>query len=166
MKEDHAKTRPASAGPTDQKRDINSKAVLGNPILYAQFLRDNIDIPCLKNVQPEDIEDVSERYRPYLGTEFESDTVKRVRIHGDNAADSDNRLQEPLFLISLTEHKSQVDYDVAMQLLKYMLCIWLDYGKERKAQKQGHQTAKASAILPSSLSYIMKSCSPAAMKCL
>lgn len=90
--------------------------------------RTDIDIPCLKNVQPEDIEDVSERYRPYLGTEFESDTVKRVRIHGDNAADSDNRLQEPLFLISLTEHKSQVDYDVSMQLLKYMLCIWLDYG--------------------------------------
>ena len=149
MKEDHAKTRPASAGPTDQKRDINSKAVLGNPILYAQFLRDNINIPFLKNVQPEDIEDVSERYRPYLGTEFESDTVKRVWIHQDNNTDS--RTQEPLFLISLTEHKSQVDYDVAMQLLKYMLCIWLDYGKERKAQKTGASDRKGfryPAIIP------------------
>lgn len=93
-KQGNAMTRKTATGQADQKRDINSKSVLGNPILYAQFLRDNINIPCLKNVQPEDIEDVSERYRPYLGTEFESDTVKRVRIHGDNAADSDNRLQE------------------------------------------------------------------------
>lgn len=62
----------------EPRRDINSKTVLGNPVLYAQFLRDNINIPCLKHIQPEDIEDVSERYRPYLGTEFESDTVKRV----------------------------------------------------------------------------------------
>ncbi len=155
-KQGKAMTRKTATGQADQKRDINSKSVLGNPILYAQFLRDNIDIPCLKNVQPEDIEDVSERYRPYLGTEFESDTVKRVRIHGDNAADSDNRLQEPLFLISLTEHKSQVDYDVSMQLLKYMLCIWLDYGKEKKAEKQEHQTEKASVIPPLSQSCITK----------
>lgn len=82
--------------------------------------------------------------------------MKRVRIHGDNAADSDNRLQEPLFLISLTEHKSQVDYDVSMQLLKYMLCIWLDYGKEKKAEKQEHQTEKASVIPPLSQSCITK----------
>ena len=150
-KQGKAMTRKTATGQADQKRDINSKSVLGNPILYAQFLRDNIDIPCLKNVQPEDIEDVSERYRPYLGTEFESDTVKRVRIHGDNAADSDNRLQEPLFLISLTEHKSQVDYDVSMQLLKYMLCIWLDYGKEKKAEKAGASDRKSfryPAIIP------------------
>ncbi len=141
------------ANKTDKKRDINSKMVLGNPILCAQFLRRNVDIPCLKNVQPEDIEDVSERYRPYLGTEFESDTVKRIRIHDvkmkdnsdqrttsdrmDSQASESNRLQEPLFVVSLTEHKSRVDYDVSMQLLKYMLCIWLDYSKEMKAQKAG-----------------------------
>ena len=123
------------SGQTDKRRDISSKTVLGNPILCAQFLRDNVNIPCFKSVQPEDIEDVSERYRPYLGTEFESDTVKRIRIHDENK--EDNSLREPLFLISLTEHKSRVDYDVAMQLLKYMLCIWIEYGKEMEAQKAG-----------------------------
>lgn len=149
MKENKESSREPSTGQTGQKRDINAKTVLGNPILFAQFLRDNVNIPCLKNVQPEDIEDVSERYRPYLGTEFESDTVKRVWIH--KTENGDSHIQEPLFLLSLTEHKSQVDYDVSMQLLKYMLCIWLDYGREKKAQKAGASDRKGfryPAIIP------------------
>jgi len=112
------------------KRDTSSKKVLGNPVLYAQFLRDNVDIPFLKNIQPEDIEDVSERYIPYLGTEFESDTVKKIRLRRHGMA-------APLFLVSLTEHKSRVDYNVSLQLLKYMLCIWLDYGREMEQKKEG-----------------------------
>lgn len=91
-----------SAGTTGKKRDISSKNVFHNPLLCAQFLRDNVDIPMLKNVQPEDIEDVSERYRPYLGTEFETDIVKRIQLH-----DKTNGMKcEPLFLISLIEQKS------------------------------------------------------------
>lgn len=112
-------------------RDINSKTIFDNAILCAQFLRDNIDVPVLKNVQPDDIEDVSERYRPYLGTEYESDAVKRIRI-----IDKEKKC-EPVFLISLVEHKSLVDYDVSMQLLKYMMCIWIDYGKEMEEMKEG-----------------------------
>ncbi len=119
------------------KRDTSSKKVLGNPTLYAQFLKGNIDIPFLKNVQPQDIEDVSERYIPYLGTEFEADTVKRVRLHISEEE------QEPLFLISLTEHKSRVDYNVSMQLLKYMVCIWLDYEKEMEQKKEGISDRKS-----------------------
>ena len=128
------------SGKADRRRDISRKTVLGNPILCAQFLRDNINIPCFKDVRSEDIEDVSERYRPYLGTEYESDTVKRIWLRG-----------EPLFLISLTEHKSQVDYDVSMQLLKYMLCIWLDYAKEMERKKEGASDRKGfryPAIIP------------------
>ena len=101
-----------------------------------------MNIPCLRNVQPEDIEDVSERYRPYLGTEFESDTVKRIRIRKEQSTGPSRpekgrgtAVQEPLFLVSLTEHKSRVDYDVSMQLLRYMVCIWLDYRKEMEGKK-------------------------------
>ncbi len=138
-----------------RKRDISSKKVLGNPILYAQFLRSNLKIPFLKNVRPEDIEDVSERYIPYLGTEFESDTVKRVHIHSQKGRENsvscsamdnsqeENSGQESFFLVFLTEHKSQVDYDVSMQLLKYMLCIWLDYEKEMEQKKAGASDRKS-----------------------
>lgn len=113
-------------------RDTNSKNIFKEPVLYAQFLRDNVDIPILKNVQPEDIEDVSEKYRPYLGIEFESDTVKKIRIRDD----SGQQMETPVYLISLTEHKSAVDYNVAMQLLKYMACIWQEYGKEKEHEKK------------------------------
>ena len=60
----------------DRNRDINSKTIFRNPVLCAQFFRDNCRLPALKQVQPEDITDISERYLPYLGTEFDSDSVK------------------------------------------------------------------------------------------
>ena len=34
------------------------------------------------------------------------------------------------FLISLIEHKTDVDYNVTVQLLKYMACIWAEYEKQ------------------------------------
>ncbi|WP_276950653.1 Rpn family recombination-promoting nuclease/putative transposase [Acetatifactor muris] len=120
-------------------RDISSKDVFSNPVLCAQFLRDNFDIPFLQNVQPEDIEDISSRYHPYLGTEFESDSVQKIRIldigkEKDSVVEAEN---EPPFLISLIDHKSLVDYDVAMQLLRYMMCIWTAYKKELEAKHEG-----------------------------
>ena len=35
----------------------------------------------------------------------------------------------PLYMVSLIEHKSDVDYNVCMQLLRYTVCIWDDYAK-------------------------------------
>ena len=60
--------------------DSSSKLIFGNARLFAQFLRDYIDIPLLRNVREEDIEDVSERYVPLFTSEREADTVKRVKL--------------------------------------------------------------------------------------
>lgn len=117
-------------------RDISSKTVFGNAVLCAQFLRDNLNMPVLRDVQPEDIEDVSERYYPYLGTEFNSDSVKRIRILDIEKGKKDGRT-EPAFLVSLIEHKSLVDYDVSMQLLRYMVCIWTEYRREMERRREG-----------------------------
>ena len=103
-----------------QLKDNTSKLIFGDAILCAQFIRDFLDIPLLKNVRPEDIEDVSQRYLPIFTSEREADTVKRVRL-------SDN---ESLFFITLIDHKTQVDYNVIMQLFRYMCYIWDDYEKE------------------------------------
>lgn len=127
----------------DKVRDVGSKNVFASPELYAQFLRDNVNIPMLKNVQPEDIEDVSELYRPYLGVEFAADTVKKIRLRDENG----NVLETPLFLISLTEHKSDVDYDVSMQLLKYMVGIWQAYAHEQRGLNR-NKTFRYPPILP------------------
>ena len=69
----------------------------------------------LSDVQPEDIEDVSRKYRAFLGVEYESDTIKKVYIRRE-----DGTLEREVYVISLIEQKSDIDYDVAMQLLRYM----------------------------------------------
>ncbi len=73
------------------------------------------------------------RYQTYLGVEFQSDTVKKIRMRDDDRRER----EEPLYLISLIEHKSNVDYNVAMQILKYMVCIWDVYGKEQERNQSG-----------------------------
>lgn len=106
-------------------RDINSKTIFSNAIMCAQFLRDNTNIPLLKDIAPEDIEDVTERLLPYAGTEYFGDTVKKLRIHRGNET-------QDLYVISLIEHKSKVDYNVIMQILRYMVGIWHEYEKDMK----------------------------------
>lgn len=101
-------------------KDNTSKLIFGDATLCAQFMRDFLDIPILKNVKPEDIEDVSERYLPIFTSERESDTVKKVKISETQS----------LFFITLIDHKTQVDYNVVMQLFRYMCYIWEDYEKE------------------------------------
>ena len=61
-------------------RDSSSKLIFEDPILCAQFLRDYVDIPLLKDVQPEDIEDETERFVHLFTEERNSDVIKRVRI--------------------------------------------------------------------------------------
>lgn len=43
----------------------------------------------------------------------------------------------PIYLVSLIEHKSDVDYNVSMQLLRYLVCIWDDYAKTADTEKLG-----------------------------
>lgn len=112
-----------------QVRDGNGRMIFKNPELCAQFLRDNLDLPFLRDVQPEDIQDVTEKYRAYLGIHFEADSVKKIRLH-----DMEN---QELFFVSLIEHKSEVDYNVTMQLLRYMVCIWTECAREMEAKQEG-----------------------------
>lgn len=112
-------------------RDGSNKLIFGDNILCAQFLRDYADMEILRKVQPEDIEDVSERYVPLYSTERESDTVKRVNVGKYlPALKNENPLELPLYIVSLVEHKTKVEYNVAMQILRYMIHIWEDYEKE------------------------------------
>ncbi len=108
-----------------QEADVSSKSIFGNHTLCAQFLRDYSGLPILANVQPEDIEDVSERYHLFREVELQADTVKKVRLRDQTGG----KLQD-IYVISLIEHKSEVDYDVTMQILKYMICIWENYVRE------------------------------------
>ena len=109
-------------------KDSSAKLIFKDPILCAQFLRDYVDIPLLKTVQPEDIEDITRRYIHMFTEERDSDVVKKVRIKDS---------EMPFYLISLIEHKSQIDYNVVMQVFRYMAFIWEDYEKEMEQKHSG-----------------------------
>ena len=141
-------------------RDSSSKIIFADNILSSQFLRDYADMEILRQIRPEDIEDVSERYVPLYSTERNSDTVKRVDISKylpsreymeiktqdspsltgpskDKPMKNVKPLKLPLYIISLVEHKTQVEYNVVMQLLRYMVHIWEDYEKEMDKMHPG-----------------------------
>jgi hypothetical protein len=58
-------------------KDNSFKEVLGNNQLFVEFLKDFIPIDILKDVSPEDIEDVDVRHIPLFNQNRDSDTVKR-----------------------------------------------------------------------------------------
>ena len=104
--------------------DIKSKTIFANPVLCCQFLRNYVNHPTMKNIRPEDIEDCTDRFISYFGVEFEADTIKKIHIRDEKGKENE------IFLISLIEHKTEVDYNVSVQLLKYMVCIWAEYEKQ------------------------------------
>lgn len=70
----------ASTNHSTNQKDIRAKDIFGNRELCAQFLRDYADIPLLKNVQPQDIEEAELRHHFFDEAELNSDNVKRIRI--------------------------------------------------------------------------------------
>lgn len=111
-------------------RDVSNQEIFKNHVLCAQFLRDYSNCKMLENVQPEDIEDISERFTSIMGTKVEGDTVKRIRLRKPGSE------EQELYAVSLIEHKSDVDYDVVMQLLHYISNIWRDYARSRRYQTE------------------------------
>ena len=103
-------------------KDSSAKLIFKDAVLCAQFLRGYVDIPALKDVQPEDIEDVTERYVHMFTEERDSDVVKRVYLKKETEGMEEDG-KPPIFVVSLIEHKSRVDFNVVMQILRYMVFI-------------------------------------------
>lgn len=125
-----------TSSPAALARDISNRNILKDPVLCIQFLKDYVDNDLFKDLKPEDIEDESQKYQAYLGIAFETDTVKKIRMQ-------DGTKGKHFYLISLVEHKSDVDYNVSMQILRYMVCIWHEYGKEMTGLKKGNRKNKS-----------------------
>ena len=107
--------------------DSSGKLIFEDNILCSQFLRDYIELPYFKEIQPEDIEAVSDQFVPLFAEERNADRVKKVHI----------KQGKPFFLVSLIEHKSSVDYNVSMQIFRYMVYIWETYAKEAEKLQTG-----------------------------
>ncbi|GHV80379.1 hypothetical protein AGMMS49944_21700 [Spirochaetia bacterium] len=108
-------------------KDNSFKLILGNHELFVEFLRDYLDIELLKDVRPEDIEDMSERFLPLFQDNQDSDTVKRINLKG----------MPPLFVIALLEHESRVNYRSSFKMLQYICLILDSYEKEVNRDHEG-----------------------------
>jgi hypothetical protein len=108
-------------------KDVSLKLILGNHELFAQFLRDFIPIEALKDVRPDDIEDLSERFLPLVQENRDADTVKRITLKD----------KPPLFVIAIVEHESRVNFRTPFKLLQY-ICFALDrYEKDVEEEQPG-----------------------------
>ncbi|MDR0221891.1 MAG: Rpn family recombination-promoting nuclease/putative transposase, partial [Lachnospiraceae bacterium] len=101
-------------------KDNSLKLILSDHALFAEFIRDFIDIDILKDVRQEDIEDVTERFLPLFTDAKDSDTVKRINIKDC----------PPLFVIAITEHESKVNFRSSFKMLQYYVLVLNDYEKE------------------------------------
>ncbi len=72
----------------------------------------------------------TDRFLPLFTSQRDADTVKKIKISEEKT----------LFLITLIGHKAKVDYNVTMQLFRYMCFIWDDYEKEM--QKKGISSSR------------------------
>ena len=79
-------------------KDSGAKLIFRDPVLCAQFLRGYTDIELLKDVQPEDIEDITEQFLPLLQEARDSDSVKKIHLNGNSDIDT-------LYVIALIEHQ-------------------------------------------------------------
>ena len=122
--------KPKTSTQNKKVKDSGARLIFGDPILCAQFLRGYTDIELLKDVQPEDIEDVTDRFISVWQEERDSDTVKK--IHLKNQQDIDT-----LYLITLIEHQTKVDYDMSFRILRYIVLILTDYASEAEKKQPG-----------------------------
>jgi hypothetical protein len=108
-------------------KDNSFKLILGNHQLFVQFLKDFTGIPVLRDIQPEDIEDQSERFIPLFQNNRDSDTVKCINLK-DKA---------PLFVIAIVEHESKVNFQAAFKMLRYVYLVLDRYEKDAEAERPG-----------------------------
>lgn len=125
-----------------------AKEIFDNHTLCAQFLRDYVDVGLLKDVQPEDIEDISERFLELWQENRDSDSVKKIRLHrrpdtgGGSAGQSGTGAGDTLYLLTLIEHQHKVDHSMSFRILRYIVQILTDYEKEMEAKEKGCTTRK------------------------
>lgn len=96
------------------------KIILDEPELFAEFLRNFIPIDILKNVSPSNIEDISERLISLVSEQKDGDTIKRVSLDDGNS----------LFVITIVEHESKVNFRSTFKMLLYIALILNDYETE------------------------------------
>jgi hypothetical protein len=124
-----------------EAKDNSFKVIFNDPEYFVEFIRDFVDIDLLKEIEPEDIEDISERFIPLYQPGKDSDTVKRINIKGD----------APIFVVTILEHESRVNFRTSFKMLQYICLVLDNYEKEAEKKDKGvtkRKSFKYPPILP------------------
>jgi predicted transposase/invertase (TIGR01784 family) len=118
--------------PIRNVKDNSFKLILGDHYFFAEFLKDFIPIDLFKDILPDDIEDLTERFLPLFQDNKDSDTIKKVNLKD----------QTPLFVIAIVEHESDVNFRSSFKMLQY-ICLVLDaWEKEINKEHPGASSQK------------------------
>jgi len=109
-------------------RDNSAKAILTEPELFVEFIRNFIPVEILKDIKPEDIEDIPPRLLSLIIEQKDGDTIKRINLEGN----------KPLFVIAIIEHESQVNFRASYKMLLYIALILEAYEKEINKKNEGN----------------------------
>ncbi|MDR1953502.1 MAG: Rpn family recombination-promoting nuclease/putative transposase [Clostridiales Family XIII bacterium] len=131
-KTDGGKSAETKSPSIHKAKDNSLKLILNDHGLFTEFLRDFIRIDALNGVEASDIEDVSERFLPLFDENRDSDTVKKIHL----------KEGYPLFVITIVEHESKVDFRSSYKMLKYITLILDTYEKEANKEKPGITSTK------------------------
>jgi hypothetical protein len=136
--------------PSQNVKDNGFKLIFKSNELFVEFLHDFVPVDMLKNISPDDIEDVTNNYPSLENNEKSSDTVKKINLKNAAPNDAVSTDTLPLFVIVLTEHQSTVNFRMPFKMLYYMTSIWESY--EREVGEQGFSSTvkgfKYPPILP------------------
>ena len=113
-------------------KDNSFKRILAEPELFVDFIKDYVRIDFLKDITPEDIEDMTERFLPLFQENKDSDTVKKINLKGN----------VPLFVIAIVEHESQVNHRASFKMLQYITLVLTEYEKDANKENQAASRAK------------------------
>ena len=106
--------------PIRKTKDNSIKVVLDNPDMFVSLLRNFVPVELLKDVEAEDIEDVTARFLSMVSEQKEGDTIKRVNLKGSSH----------LFVIAIVEAESKVNFRAPFKMLLYIALILDAYEKE------------------------------------
>ena len=126
--------------PPHKFKDNIYKKIFGDSQLFLEFLENFISIDILKNLTADSIEDITERFLPLFSDNKDSDTVKKISLDES----------EKLYVISIVEHESEVNYSSSFKMLNYISYVLLDYVKEndtkykKEVKEQGKTKLKLS----------------------
>jgi hypothetical protein len=68
-------------------------------------------------VTPENIDDLSGRFLPLFQDNKDADTVKRINLSN----------HDPMFVITILEHESEVNFRMSFKMLQYITLVLTEY---------------------------------------